>query len=107
MRKKHDWSAGRASLEIVLKPLQLFVTQRSHASSFQICDIYETNKMHTLVIEAVPPRTLGTLAVALEILLTVIGQHVMLTWHEVNLFCRRSLYQLVQRVELTRLRKLA
>src|SRR4029077_6846704 len=69
MFKEHDRSAGRAALEIGLKPLQLVVTERPHASSFQIGDIYETNEMHTLVIEAVPPTSLCTFPITLEILL--------------------------------------
>src|SRR5271169_3072250 len=89
--KEHNRSAGRAALEIVLKPLQLFVTERPHSSSFQIGDIHETNEMHTLVIEAGPSSALCTLPIALEILLAIVGQHVMLTRHKVDLFCGRSL----------------
>src|SRR5208282_816130 len=72
VRKEHNRSAGGAALEIVLKPLQLFVTERPHASSFQISDIYETDEMYTLVIEAVPPITLRTFPIALEILVAVV-----------------------------------
>ncbi len=71
--KKHDWSAGRAAFEVVLKPFQLFVTERSHASSLQIGNIYETDEMDTLLIEAVPPSALCTFPKALEILLAVVG----------------------------------
>src|ERR1700731_5099452 len=61
VREEHNRSAGRAALEIGLKPLQLFVTERPHASSLQICDIYQTDEVHTSVIEALPPAALGTL----------------------------------------------
>jgi len=88
--KKHDRRAGRAALEIFLQPLQLFVTERPHASSFQIGNIHETHEVNTFVIEAGPPRALGALPIALEILLAVVGQHVMLARHKENLFCRRS-----------------
>jgi hypothetical protein len=77
-------------LEIVLQPLQLFVTERPHASSFQIGDIHEANEMHTLVIEAVLSSALCTLPIALEILLAVVGQHVMLARHKVDMFRGRS-----------------
>src|SRR5258708_37722819 len=107
MCKEHDRSAGRAALEIGLKPLQLVVTERPHASSFQIGDIDETNEMHTLVIKAVPPTTLCTFSIALEILLAVVAEHVMLTRHKIDLFGGRSLQCLVKRVEFTRLRELA
>ena len=38
------------------------------------------------MIEAVPPSALGTFPVALEILLAVVIQHVVLTRHKVDLF---------------------
>src|SRR5580704_3909399 len=88
--EEHNRGAGRAALEIILKPLQLFVTERPHASSFQIGDIHKTDEMHTLVIEAGPSSALCTFPIALEILLAIVGQHVMLTRHEENLFRRRS-----------------
>src|SRR5208282_3022009 len=90
VRKEHNRSAGGAALEIVLKPLQLFVTERPHASSFQISDIYETDEMHALVIEAVIPRAFCALPKALEIFIAVVTQHVVLTRHKVDLLCRRS-----------------
>src|SRR6266404_4864217 len=62
--------------------------------------------MHTLVIEAVPPTALFTLPITLEILLAVVGQHVMLTRHKVDLFGGCSLQCLVKRIEFTRLREL-
>src|SRR6266550_5123787 len=86
VRKEHNRSAGRAAFEIVLKPLQLFVTERSHAAGFQIGDIYQADEMDTLMIEAVPSGALGTFPVALEILLAVVVQHVVLTGHKVDLF---------------------
>src|SRR3984893_8371998 len=88
--KEHYGGAGRAILEIVLQPLQLLVTKRSQASGFQIQDIHQTDEMDTLLIEAVPPCALCAFSIALEILLAVVAKHVMLTWHEVDLFCRRS-----------------
>src|SRR5205807_4981745 len=73
VREEHNRSAGSAAFEIGFKPLQLFVTERPHASSFQIGDIYETKEMHTLMIEAVPTTTLCTFPITLEILLAIVG----------------------------------
>src|SRR5207237_1088609 len=84
--KEYDRSAGRPAFEIIFKPLQLFVTERPHASSFQIGDIHQTNEMHALVIEAGPSSALGTFSIALEILLAVVVQHVVLTRYKVDLF---------------------
>ena len=63
--------------------------------------------MDTFVVEAVPPCALCALSVALEILLAVVGQHVMLTWHEIGLLRRSSPQYLVEGVEFTRLGELA
>src|SRR5271169_4058089 len=66
MCKEHNRSAGRAALEIVLQPFQLFVAERPHAAGFQVRDIHEANEMYALLIEAVPATALCTLPIALE-----------------------------------------
>src|ERR1700730_2574031 len=104
VRKENNRRTGRAALEIVLKPLQLFVSQRTHTSGLQIGDIYQPHEMNALLIEAIPPTALGTLPVTLEKLFAVVAQHVMLTRHIVDLLRRRTLQYLVQRIELARLR---
>src|SRR5689334_12650436 len=63
--------------------------------------------MHALVIKAGPARALCTFSVALQILLAVVAEHVMLTRDKVDLFRGRSFQYLVKRVEFARLRKLA
>jgi hypothetical protein len=77
--KEHNRSAGRTTLQVAFQPLQLFVTERPHASGFQIGDIYEGNKMDALVIEAVPPVPFRALSIAVEIFLAVVAEHVVLT----------------------------
>src|SRR4029077_5324288 len=63
--------------------------------------------MDTFVVEAVPSCALCALSVTLEILLAVVGQHVMLAWHEVGLLRRSSPQYLVEGVEFTGLGELA
>src|SRR5580704_17679676 len=63
--------------------------------------------MHALVVEAGPAGAFYTFSIALEILLAVVAEHVVLTRHKVDLFGGRSFQYLVQRIEFTRLRKLA
>src|ERR1700678_1061081 len=86
--KKNNGSTGGAPVEIVLKPLELLVTERSHSSRLQIGDIHQADEMHSLVIEAVPSGAFCPLAVTLEKLLAVIGQHVMLARNKVDLLRR-------------------
>src|SRR3984957_12130517 len=91
VREEHNRSTGRAPLQIVFQPLQLLVTERSQAASFQVDDIHQADEMDALLVEAVPPRALCALAIALEILFAVVGEHVMFTGHEVDLFRGGSL----------------
>ena len=63
--------------------------------------------MHSFLVKAVPTRSLGALAIALQILLTVVGEHVVFAGNKVDLFWIGRLQRLVERIELTRLRKLA
>ena len=79
------------------------MTERSHASRFQICNIHQPHKMNALLIEAVPATALGTLPVTLEKLFAVVAQHVVLTRHKVDVLCRCTFQYLVQRIELARL----
>src|SRR5207237_2493886 len=71
-----------------------------------IGDIHQTNEMDALLIEAVPASALCTFPIALEILLPVVTEHVVLTGHKVDLSRGCSFQYLVQRVELARLREL-
>ena len=72
VREDHNRGARRVALEIVLKPLELFLPERAHASGFQVGHIHETDEMHPLVIEAVISRTFCAFPVALEIFLAVV-----------------------------------
>ena len=49
-------------------------------------DIDQADKVHALVIEAVPPRALCAFAKTLEKLLAVVGENVVLAGHKKNLF---------------------
>src|SRR6202167_6852407 len=84
--KKDNRSTGRAPVEIVLKPLELVVTERSHPSRFQISNIHQAYEMHSLVIEAVPPRAFCCFPVALEILPAVIGETCIFSGPVVDMF---------------------
>src|SRR5215469_18107175 len=89
--EENNRSAGRATLKIVLQPFQLLVTERSHTTGLQVGYVYKTDEMHALVVEAIPSRSFRVLSIALKVLLAVVGQHVMLTGHKVDLLRRRSL----------------
>ena len=52
MREDHDGGAALQSGEILLKPIQLRLAKFAHA--LKLNDVHQTNKVHTLVIEAIP-----------------------------------------------------
>ena len=85
MGKDNNRSTVRAPGEIFFQPRQLFCSQSSESTSFQIDDVHEGNEVYSFVVKAVPPGSLGAFAVALEILLAVIGEHVMFAGHEKRL----------------------
>src|SRR5579862_7749134 len=62
--------------------------------------------MHTLVIEAGPAGAHRTFSVALEKLLAVVTEHVMLAWYKVDILRGRSFQYLIERIELAGLREL-
>ena len=62
--------------------------------------------MHSFVIEAEPARALRSLAVAFQILLAVVGKHVVLSWHKKRLPAFGRFQDLIEGVEFTRLRKM-
>src|SRR5208283_1255129 len=63
--------------------------------------------MNALMIEAVPARPLASLAEAFEILLPVVGGHVVLSGNIKNLLWPGTLEHLGNGVELARFRKMA
>src|SRR5262249_69672 len=68
--------------------------------------IDQTNKMDSLVVEAVPARTLRLLGVALTKHLSVIVQDVVFSWYKENLLVG-SLQDLIHVVEFLRIGKMA
>ncbi len=54
MGKHHDWLAGRAVRQILVEPGQLIGPQIPHAARLEVVHIVERNKMHAILVEAVP-----------------------------------------------------
>src|ERR1700691_1426314 len=87
---------------VVFQPLQLFRSERTHASSFQIHHVDKSNEVHALLVKAVPASPFCILAVTFEVLLAVIFEHVVLTGNEKHIIGGRGFKNLVDGVELLR-----
>src|SRR5580692_9584323 len=105
MCKHHNWRAAGARLEVGFQPLELIGAQFSEV--FQSNHIHQPDKVHALLIEAVPTVALRALAVAFQILLAVIHRRVMLAGHIENLTGLGGLQQLVHGVEFPGLGRVA
>src|SRR6476619_3586054 len=63
-----DDRRGRGkALHIIGEPSQLLGPELAHAAGLEVHHIVETDKMDTVLVEGIPARALGVLAVALEI----------------------------------------
>ena len=102
MRKHNDRSARLQVLDVIFEPLELFVSQRAEPSGLQVQHVHQADEMHALLVEAVPPCALRFFAVALEILLPVVVQHVVFAGNENHVLRSRALQNLVHRVEFLR-----
>src|SRR5262249_15150598 len=67
----------------------------------------QADEVHALLVEAVPTGSPGTFAVALEILFAVVVEHVVFARNEEDVPAAGTLENLIDRVELLRLRQVA
>src|SRR5260370_26779120 len=92
---------------VVFEPFQLIVAKRAQTSGLQIHHVYQSDEMHALLLEAVPARSLASLSVTLKKLFPVVIQHIVLAGHVKDILRIRAFQNLVNRIELLRLRKMA
>ena len=88
-------------LHVFLQPLQLLCPQASQSARLQVHHVDQSDKMHAVLVEAVPACALRALTVAIQILLAVIVQHIVLTRHKEDVFGAGGLQQLIDGVELS------
>src|SRR5271169_4569019 len=88
-------------LHVFLQPFQLLSAKAAQPSRFQIHDVNQPDKMHAILVEAVPARSLGAFPVALQILLAVVVEDIMLAGHKEDVLSAGGLQELVHSVELS------
>src|SRR5258708_193499 len=90
-----SWSPGPASgpgmggmpLESLREPFELLRAERAEPSRLQVHHVDQADKVHAALIEAVPAVALGSLAVAVSVILAAVRQHVVLARDEEDLAC--------------------
>src|SRR5262245_147550 len=100
-----DWRAAREPLDIALQPLELFGPERAEPTGLEVDDVDKADEVDAVLIEAVPARTLGALAEALQVAPAIVLEHVVLAW-DVEDGERQFGQHLLQRVKLRRLRQM-
>src|SRR5471032_3490163 len=83
MREYHNRRAARARLQVFLQPRQLLIAEKPKAAATQIQHIGQADKMHPVLVEAVPLRGRG-FGEALEIRTAVIDEHVVFARYVVH-----------------------
>ena len=81
MDKHHEGGAVGESCHILFEPVQLVLAEAPQARRLEVQDVDEPDKMHALVIEALPAVPRGPCAVAVQKFLPPIGKDVMLAGH--------------------------
>jgi hypothetical protein len=103
----HDGGAGLQSLDVLLEPFQLLRAEGAESAGLEIQDVDQADKMDGVLVEAVPTVACRPFAVALEVLLAVVVEHVVLAGDEEDSVGLHALEHLVEGIELFGLREMA
>ena len=79
--ERHERGAAGQPCDIVFEPVQLLGAEATQARRLEVQDVDQPDKMHTLIVEALPAVPHGPFAVAVQKLLPPIGKDVMLAGH--------------------------
>src|SRR5512138_2474664 len=78
MRKHDDRRAALQLRDVLLEPLELLVAKVPESTRFEVDHIDQPDEVHTVLVEAVPPRALRSLAKPRQVAPPVVLQDVVL-----------------------------
>jgi hypothetical protein len=78
MRKHDDRRAARQVRDILLEPFELLAAKRPESTRLEVDHIDQPDEVHTVLVEAVPPRALRPLAKPRQVAPPVVLQDVVL-----------------------------
>src|SRR5579864_5432047 len=93
--------------DVILQPLQLIAPERPESSGLEIQHIHQADKMHAVLVEAVPARAARFSSKTLEELLSIVVQHVVLSGDVEDFFRLGAFKNLLDGVKFLRLRQMA
>jgi hypothetical protein len=107
VRKDHNRRAVLQMLNVIFHPFELLESQRAQSSRLQILHVHQSDKVHTLLVKAVPTGALTTLSVALQELLAIIVEHVVLARNVKYILGCRAFQDLIDGIKLFWFREMA
>src|SRR5271170_601327 len=87
-------------LDVGFEPPQLLVAKGTEAAGFQIHHVYQTDKVHAFLVEAVPAGALCIFAVTIKELLAIVANEIVFAGYVVNIFGNARLKDLIDGIEL-------
>src|ERR1700675_1577256 len=106
MRKQNNRRTGRQTFYVFFSAVELFCANRAQTAVPDICHIDQPDEMNPFLIKAVPSGTCRIFTKPLPELRTAIVD-VVLAGHVEYILCFALFEQLVERIELGRVRKMA
>src|SRR3954471_11015338 len=102
MGENDNWSAARESAYIILQPGQLLLAQKPQSALGDVEHVYQSDEVHTTLIEAEPAVAFAALAVAQSELFAIVANDVVFPGDIEDVPCFGRFEQLLQGVEFPR-----
>ena len=107
VREDHDGRTAFQSLHIFFQPLELLRAEGAESTRLEVYYIDQADEVDSIFVETVPAATLRCLALAVQVVLAVVGQDIVLARDEKHIFRARALQHLVHRIEFSGFGKVA
>ena len=106
MREDDDRRAVAEPLDILGKPLELLIPQHAKPAGLKVHHVDQADKVHATMREALPSRAARAFAVAIQILLGLVAEHIMLAGNVKRLLHLRAFADLRDGIEFFGLGKM-
>jgi hypothetical protein len=100
MREDDHRRAAFQVPHIILEPVELVGAERAEATGFEVHYVDEADEVRALVVKAVPALSFRIFAKAIQVLLAIVGEHVVLAGNEKDSPRLGALEYLLGRVKL-------
>src|ERR1700731_1965356 len=105
MREQDNGRTGRETFDIFFKPVELLLTQSAQAALLDFCHVDQPNEVNTLLVKTVPPSPHRIFPESFAVYCPAIVD-VVLAGNVEDIFCSAVFEQLIEHIELCRVRKM-